>query len=323
MKNFCAILFIVFTSLSAIFASERNSFRDKGRDIEKDVALSYEIPKSKQFDIFISFSHKKTPNTKSEFSITIDDSLHTKGFALIINWKEKPFENFDGTRELLLTIKDLQTDNILFSRTVSDPKTADLYKGTNSIVFYGSRFVGIDVYLNKTFYLGKLNWVDDIHNITLLSSLGSNLKLIKVSCKKDDIEDILTNLQFEDIKKIVDSSNDSIVGFYKYLDRENDPRIASPGGKYTIAVIPTAEKGKYDVLYIDNALAFSHIWALGMRKAVLTKTIFVNHFDVEWYDSKQTYMNDEISATLTLDNTVLEFYFPIYKAKIRFSKIIN
>ena len=60
-----------------------------------------------------------------------------------------------------------------------------------------------------------------------------------------------------------------------------------------------------------------------MRKAILTKTIFINHFDVEWYDSKQTYMNDEISATLTLENTVLEFNFPVYKAKIRFSKIIN
>lgn len=323
MKRFCVIVFALISSVTILLATDRMTFRDKGRNIEKDSVLSYEMNKAKQFDIHISFSHKKTPNTDSEFQICLNDSTHKKGYSVCFNWKDKPYEDFDGSRELIISVVDLQKDSILFARTVTDPKTADLYKGTNSITFYGSRFADIDVYLNKTYYLGRLDWVDDIQNITLLSSFGSILKLIKTSYIKDNIEDITTNLTFDDIKHIVESSNDSIVGFYKYLDRENDPRIASPGGKYNIAVVPTEEKGKYDVLYINNALTFSHIWKLGMRKAILTKTIFVNHFDVEWYDSKQTYMNDEISATLTLENTVLEFNFPVYKAKIRFSKIIN
>ena len=76
MKRFCVIVFALISSVTILLATDRMTFRDKGRNIEKDSVLSYEMNKAKQFDIHISFSHKKTPKTDSEFQICLNDSTH-------------------------------------------------------------------------------------------------------------------------------------------------------------------------------------------------------------------------------------------------------
>lgn len=108
-------------------------------------------------------------------------------------------------------------------------------------------------------------------------------------------------------------------GYYTYLDRDNDTRLAQPGGFYKLALISDNDGG-YEIIYLDGAEVNSALWKPGMLKGRLRPTIFKNNYDLEWLDSANLPIAREVFATLT-DNVILELNFPIYKTKLRFSRV--
>ncbi len=106
-------------------------------------------------------------------------------------------------------------------------------------------------------------------------------------------------------------------GFYRYLDRKNDPRYCRMGGNYIIALTASTDGG-YDIIYISGARQNESEWQCGMLKGHLYPTIFRNHFDLKWFDSEMNALSEECSADLEQD-AILTINFPLLKSSFRFA----
>lgn len=123
----------------------------------------------------------------------------------------------------------------------------------------------------------------------------------------------------ESLAERIKNSDDQAEGFWKYLDRENDPEYARPGGRYLLATVKN-ERGEYDIIYVDGAQTYADKWEPMMLKGRLTPTIFIGHYDLEWVDSSFESISEDIHADIT-DGAILTVSFPLLKSKMRFSKM--
>lgn len=117
------------------------------------------------------------------------------------------------------------------------------------------------------------------------------------------------------------ASDDPVEGYWRYLDRENDPQYARPGGRYLLAVVKSkVNDGSYDIVYVDGAETFRDRWHPMMLKGKLRPTIFLDHYDLEWTDSTFDTMERDIHASVS-GNSILTLSFPLLKTTLRFSKM--
>lgn len=115
------------------------------------------------------------------------------------------------------------------------------------------------------------------------------------------------------------ASDDAVEGYWQYLDRENDPAYARPGGRYLLAVVK-ADDGCYDIIYVGGAETRRDQWQPMMRKGRLKPTIFLDHYDLEWTDATFETIDRDIHASIT-DKSILTMSFPLLKTTLRFSKM--
>lgn len=117
------------------------------------------------------------------------------------------------------------------------------------------------------------------------------------------------------------ASADPLEGYWRYLDRENNPQYARPGGRYLLAVVKSGSAdGGYDIIYVDGAETFRDQWQPMMLKGRLRPTIFLDHYDLEWTDSTFDTIDRDIHATVT-EKSILTLSFPLLKTTLRFSKM--
>lgn len=107
-------------------------------------------------------------------------------------------------------------------------------------------------------------------------------------------------------------------GIWDYLDAETDDRRARRGGRYSLAIVPSAQGQGWDLIYLGGATVNSGRWTTGMLKGRLRPTIFKDHYDVEWIDATFSPMTLDVSAQIEQD-AVITFSFPRYKSSLRFS----
>lgn len=120
------------------------------------------------------------------------------------------------------------------------------------------------------------------------------------------------------LAEYLEKSTDSTEGFWRYLDRRNDPDMARPGGRYRLATVRNSDGG-YDILYIDGAETLASEWSPCMLKGRLTPTEFVDHYSLEWTDAEFDTINRDIHADIA-DDVILTLSFPLLKTELRFSK---
>lgn len=120
------------------------------------------------------------------------------------------------------------------------------------------------------------------------------------------------------IDSLIAASGIPIAGHWKYLDRETDDNLARPGGKYDLAVVPYGDE--LHLIYIGGAKILSDRWSTGMKKGILKKTPFHNHYDLVWYDSEMNAVEDECYATFDSEG-VMTCVFPLHKSQLRFYKV--
>lgn len=131
---------------------------------------------------------------------------------------------------------------------------------------------------------------------------------------------LATRWTVDDLNEYFSSSADPIEGYWRYLDRQNDPQYARLGGKYVLAVVKNDMPGGcYDVIYISGAETMAGRWKPGMLKGHLYRTVFQSHYDLCWYDSTFEAITRDIHASVT-DNAILTLSFPLLKSTLRFSK---
>ena len=108
-------------------------------------------------------------------------------------------------------------------------------------------------------------------------------------------------------------------GFWQYLDRTNDERYAVPGGKYLLALVADNDGG-YDIIYCDGAVTMGREWMAGMRKATLTPTIFIDNYNLKWWNSEMDCLSDDTYAGFEQE-AIMSLNFPLLKTVMRFSKV--
>lgn len=118
---------------------------------------------------------------------------------------------------------------------------------------------------------------------------------------------------------ITAASGDPLTGYWEYLDRDNDPDRARPGGRYSLAVIPAGPTGNYDIIYLGGAQVNAGQWLTGMIKGRLSATPFMDHYTLTWYDAMCQDVVSELHADLTRP-AILTLNFPLMRTSMRFAR---
>lgn len=163
---------------------------------------------------------------------------------------------------------------------------------------------------------------DELQSNTMgIEAIGhANISLAVSEYTLNPISKLQSGLSQSEILERCEKSNPP-EGLYKYLDRDNDNRYCRLGGDYRIALL-ASQRGGYDIIYISGADINSQQWQPGMIKGHLAPTLFVNHFDLEWFDSTLTPITSECSADIE-QSAILKLNFPTLKSSVRFSLIPN
>lgn len=106
------------------------------------------------------------------------------------------------------------------------------------------------------------------------------------------------------------------VAHWVYLDRDNDPAVARPGGAYELAAVPT--DAGFDLIYISGAVTNASSWQPGMLKGRLLSTGFQGYYKLEWFDASAGRIAEECYAQ-TEDGKILKLVFPALRASLRFA----
>lgn len=107
-------------------------------------------------------------------------------------------------------------------------------------------------------------------------------------------------------------------GRWIYLDAVTDEVRARRGGRYSLAVVASESGDGWDIIYLGGAAVNSDKWKPGMLKGHMRRTIFKDHYDVEWIDATFRPMTFDVSAQIE-QGAILQFNFPRYKSTLRFS----
>lgn len=170
-----------------------------------------------------------------------------------------------------------------------------------------------------TLHLGTANMYDAVE-VWSRGSLDLALQSLETTLSPERV--LASDRTQESLTAHFAASSDPVEGYWQYLDRENDPQYARPGGRYLLAVVKNDSLGEdcYDILYIDGAETWRDRWKPMMLKGRLRSTIFVDHYDLEWTDSTFDTIERDIHATVT-DKSILTLSFPLLKTTMRFSRM--
>lgn len=121
----------------------------------------------------------------------------------------------------------------------------------------------------------------------------------------------------DSLKNTIRTSKDRFEGIWTYLDRNTEQELASVSRAYILATISDGNGG-YDIIYLGGN---SKGWEPLQIKGRLKKTIFTDHFDLEWTAVDGSMLKDDTSATVEGAGNILRFDFPLLKSSVRFRKV--
>lgn len=242
-------------------------------------------------------------------------------YALCLGWGNTDFGGFDDRRFMRITVT--QGDSVVESRDITEG--VDLYKGPN---FLKVRVVddghtewsvgAVAVAATGTFTMASAPAPGSFK----LFAKGSDIKIN--SLKATDLDRTPRALQtsFNSVSHFPRNLSDaaSPEGIWQFLDRDNDPKWALPGGRYTLGIRNGETPGEWLIVYLDGASANGARWKPGMLKGRLFKLPFASHYNLHWVDSSFQTLDetDECSATLNDDGSILTLSFPLDRATMRF-----
>lgn len=238
-----------------------------------------------------------------------------------LKWRNTNYGDILDQRQLIVNIGKNINGKAKLIKSVELEKGINLYTGENTILLEVNDdkcnvFIGEDNLQHIGTYLigGNLKGKCGIESSVDANIIGFYIKPtfdVKKKLETSYTEQLLID------KFLVSSNNHE--GFWNYLDRDNDPKLARLGGRYRFALVES--NGGYLIIYISGAQTNLTKWSQGMIKGKLIPTIFENHYDLIWYDSIFDVINTEAFATI--DGSILTLNFPLYKSSIRFYKERN
>lgn len=321
MKRIVSLLLAVSAVLmSHAFNRVSKSFRP---DFSVDSVYDFAVPEGTVSSrIVLLFNSLKPPaghgTGKSSICIVFCDSVSSELCRLVIQAGNNEVNSFEGQRYYRMSLCDAITNTIVAEYEISETRDRPLFSGKNSVEIVsdmsGMMHVGVDRYRSDAVF--KFPYEPASIKLSVFGDVTFNDVGLEF-----DVVDVDSDFNMSSIEKQIRESDDSVVGFYSYFDRENDPKFAEPGGYYKLAVVGDGEG--YRIIYLDGAKVGAGIWRCGMTKGRLLPTMFRSHFDLEWIDAKGEKMTKEQFATFDAGLKLLELNFPLYYTKIRFRRVTD
>lgn len=159
----------------------------------------------------------------------------------------------------------------------------------------------------------------ELYPVMVLNSLARPVGPLMIAASKGgdiDVADVIVEVPDNDISRLMtDYSADQLADAPKlrYLDRENDPKLANIGGRYTLARIGN------DLIYIDGAKTNATHWQFGMLKGRLLPTGYVGYYHLLWYDATGRCLSEDCYAEVDEKLRIVKFVFPTLSASLRFA----
>lgn len=114
------------------------------------------------------------------------------------------------------------------------------------------------------------------------------------------------------------------VGLWRYEGRINEPRTATAGGNYLLAIIPdsvtTPGEERYRIVYLDGAEVYRDSWHPGMIKGELRRGLFSDNLALKWLDSHMKPAPQEARAILE-NNDLMSLMFADLGITLKFGRV--
>lgn len=242
------------------------------------------------------------------------DSLTVK-----VGWGNTSYATDYDVRYMRLSVE--RNDSLLWSSEID--KGVDLTNGDNSLslFFMSDGILAIDIGQRYLHNVGSDIGVGGFPcgRMSVTGSDGLHIKRVNIREDVNPKPMLATQWSVESILEYLALSEDPYEAVWEYLDRDNDTSLAIMGGRYILATIKNGRG--YDLIYLGGAVTLPHLWEPGMKKGELHPTVFIDDFNLVWYDSLMDKMDtvDEISASIT-GNSILTLRFPLLSTQLRFSR---
>ena len=259
---------------------------------------------------FKSMDVPAAPGTGKEWvAVELIDSISCDTCRMELRAELAGGDSFDDRAGYLLTCGN---KNIRFT----EARKQRLFNRVNTLTISLTDRTDAAIHLDRLPFRAITTGTACRNKIRISAGGGCKLENAEIEYQKHAAETVTGTA--EEISKLIGPQ--PVSGFFGYLDRENDPKMAEPGGFYTLAVIP-GNDGKFDIIYIKGARVNETRWKTGMKKGTLTPTEFIGHYDMTWIDSEGIEMTDELWATFLSADGILELNFPLYNTRLRFRKL--
>lgn len=154
--------------------------------------------------------------------------------------------------------------------------------------------------------------------------LISGLRLARLSLFVSESDDLTATSVSSpaELADAINNSGDVCEGYWCYLDRDTDPTTVGLGGDYRLATLRRPD-GTIEIIYLGGARHNRDFWKPMMLKGLLKPTIFMNHYDLIWYDAYGSRISDETSADI-IDGSIIRLNFPLIRnAQIRLRRVVS
>ncbi|MDE6368453.1 MAG: hypothetical protein K2K94_04365 [Muribaculaceae bacterium] len=157
----------------------------------------------------------------------------------------------------------------------------------------------------------------------ITASTESKLRLARLSMFASESDSLKSSFitSIDQLKIVLSDSHNTAEGLCRYLDRDTDLRKLNLGANYMLATVASPD-GTIEILYLGHSGDAStnlHRWKPLMLKGRLIPTIFIGHYDLEWYDAFGSKIIYETSADI-IDGAILKVNFPTQGGSVRFQK---
>lgn len=197
-------------------------------------------------------------------------------------------------------------------------------KGLNMSVGENSFLLERENNIIKLFIGDKeYQYITSIHDNSIKGGCGIittenlNITTLATESQTDTSKLLRTDWNIDTLDTYFSTSTDPIEGYWQYLDRDVDDTKARMGGRYRLAFVK--DDNGYILIYISGAVTNADNWKCGMIKGRLNTTIFIDHYDLIWYDSMIEPIMQDAHADIK-DNSIISLQFPLYKSTLRLSK---
>ncbi|MDE6702643.1 MAG: hypothetical protein K2K00_03080 [Muribaculaceae bacterium] len=159
---------------------------------------------------------------------------------------------------------------------------------------------------------------EGLYRITASSQSAVRLSRLSLFTTETDNLSSVCVSSLDELSERLSQPDTSIEGYWRYLDRDTDPRRLNTGGNYRLATVKSPD-GSVEIIYLGGAARNDAKWQPLMLKGRLIPNAFINHYDLIWYDAFGAKIDMETSADL-IDGAILKLNFPLHGGTIRFQK---